>query len=177
MSMDSVSTKSLWKVAIPAIVATVALGSLSGFLSNSGYSNDWFAALQKPSFMPPGWMFGVVWTTLYTLMGLALALVWVTPDSVQRTSAISLFFVQLAVNFAWSPIFFGARLIEIGLVTIAVMFVLVGLTAWRFGRIRPLAGWLLVPYLAWLCLATALNFEIGRLNPGADAMPLGLFGG
>lgn len=175
--MDSVSAKSLWKVAIPAIVATVALGSLSGFMSNSGYSNDWFVALQKPSFMPPGWMFGVVWTTLYTLMGLALALVWVTPDSVQRTSAISLFFVQLAVNFAWSPIFFGARLIEIGLVTIAVMFVLVGLTAWRFGRIRPLAGWLLVPYLAWLCLATALNFEIGRLNPGADAMPLGLFGG
>ena len=175
--MASASTESLWKVAIPAVVTIIALGSLSGFLSNSGYSNTWFAALQKPGFMPPGWMFGVVWTTLYTMMGLALALVWVTPTSTERTGAIRLFFAQLAVNFAWSPIFFGARLIEIGLVTIGALFVLVALTAWRFGRIRPLAGWLLVPYLAWLCLATALNFEIGRLNPGADAMNLGLFGG
>ena len=175
--MASVQARSFWRVAIPAVVAIVALGSLSGFVSNSGYSNDWFAALQKPSFMPPGWMFGVVWTTLYTLMGVALALVWVSPDSTERTAALRLFFIQLAVNFAWSPIFFGARLIEVGLVTIVIMFVLVAVTAWRFWRIRPLAGLLLVPYLAWLCLATALNFEIGRLNPGADSMSLGLFGG
>jgi tryptophan-rich sensory protein len=88
-----------------------------------------------------------------------------------------LFFAQLIVNFAWSPIFFGGRMIEIGLLTIVVLFLLVALTAWRFGHIRPLAGWLLVPYLAWLCLATALNFEVGRLNPGSDSMPLGFFGG
>jgi len=146
-------------------------------LSNSGYSNDWFAALDKPGFMPPGWMFGAVWTTLYALMGLALTLVWLSPESPRRTAALWLFLAQLIVNFAWSPIFFGGRLIEIGLITILILLALVALTAWRFARIRPLAGWLLVPYLAWLCLATALNFEIGRLNPGADAMPLGLFGG
>ena len=64
-----------WRIALPAMIAIVALGSLSGYLSNSGYSNDWFAGLEKPSFMPPGWMFGVVWTTLYALMGLAAALV------------------------------------------------------------------------------------------------------
>ena len=167
----------LWRIAAPAIVAIVALGSLSGFLSNSGYSNDWFAALEKPGFMPPGWMFGAVWTTLYALMGVALALVWTAEASGERSAALRLFFLQLLVNFAWSPIFFGARMIEVGLVTILIMFALAAATAWRFGRIRPLAGWLLVPYLAWLCVATALNFEIGRLNPGADSTPLGLFGG
>jgi len=175
--MTEETGRSYWRIAIPLVVVIVALGSLSGFLSNSGYSNDWFAGLQKPSFMPPGWVFGVVWTTLYTLMGLALAFVWIAPASDQRTVTSQLFFAQLGINVAWSPIFFGARMIEIGLLTIILLFVLVALTAWRFGRIRPLAGWLLVPYLAWLCLATALNFEIGRLNPGSDSLPLGLFGG
>ena len=168
--------KNYWAIAIPAALAIVAIGSLSGYLSNSGYSNDWFAALAKPSFMPPGWMFGAVWTTLYALMGLAVAMVWVSPAGAERSTALRLFFAQLLVNFAWSPIFFGARMIEVGLLAILVMFVLVVLTAWRFARIRPLAGLLLLPYLAWLCVATALNFEIGRLNPGADSAPLGLFG-
>ncbi len=175
--MATRTTRPAWQVAIPAVIAIVAIGSLSGVVSNSGYSNQWFADLTKPGFMPPGWLFGVAWTTLYTLMGIALALVWVSPTGQERTTALRLFFAQLIVNFAWSPIFFGARLIEFGLLTILLLFVLVVLTAWRFWRIRPLAGLLLVPYLAWLCLATALNFEIGRLNPGADAMPLGLFGG
>ena len=73
---SATSNANFWRIAIPAIIGIVALGSLSGYLSNSGYSNDWFAALQKPAFMPPGWVFGAVWTTLYALMGLALALVW-----------------------------------------------------------------------------------------------------
>ena len=175
--MATQTSRPTWQIAIPAIIIIVGLGSLSGLVSNSGYSNDWFAALPKPSFMPPAWLFGVVWTTLYTLMGIALALVWVSPPGPERTTALRLFFVQLIINFVWSPIFFGARMIEVGLVTIVIMLVLVALTTWRFSRIRPLAGLLLVPYLAWLCLATALNFEIGRLNPGADALSLGLFGG
>jgi len=175
--MGAQTNRPAWQIAVPAVIAIVALGSLSGVVSNSGYSNDWFAELTKPAFMPPAWLFGVVWTTLYTLIGIALALVRVSPRGPERTMALRLFFAQLIVNFAWSPIFFGSRLIELGLLTILLMFVLVALTAWRFWRIRPLAGLLLFPYLAWLCLATALNFEIGRLNPGADAMPLGLFGG
>ena len=166
-----------WMIAIPAALAIVAIGSLSGVLSNSGYSNAWFAGLAKPDFMPPGWVFGAVWTTLYSLMGLSLALVWVAPRSPERDTALQLFFTQLIVNFAWSPVFFGAQMIEIGLVTIIVMFLLAALAAGRFFAIRPLAGMLLIPYLAWLSMATALNFEIGRLNPGADAAPLGLFGG
>jgi translocator protein len=166
-----------WRCAIPTVIVIVVLGSLSGYLSNSGYSNGWFAGLEKPSFMPPSWLFGVAWTVLYVLMGLALTLVWISQASANRTAALWLFFIQLALNYAWSPIFFGAQLIEVGLVTIVLLLVLVALTIWRFGRVRPLAGWLLVPYLAWLCLAIALNFEIGRLNPGSGALPLGLIGG
>jgi len=166
-----------WKVALPLAVAIVAVGSLSGYLSNSGYSNAWFASLDLPRFMPPGWAFGLVWTTLYALMGLALALVWQAPRSPLRRSALTLFLSQLAVNFAWSPVFFGAQMIEAGLLLILLMLALAGATAWRFARIRPLAGWMLLPYLAWLCLAAALNFEVGRLNPGADSAPLGLLGG
>ena len=175
--MTTKTATHFWRIAIPAALVIALVGSLVGVVSNSGYSNAWFAALRKPAFMPPAWMFGVVWTTLYALMGVALALVRVEPASPQRSAASGLFVAQLAVNFAWSPIFFGVRMVEVGLLVILMMFVLVALTAWRFGRIRPLAGWLLVPYLAWLCVATALTFEIGRLNPGADSAPLGLFGG
>ena len=167
----------IWvKVALIACPTIAILGSVSGWMSNSGYSNDWFSPLDKPAFMPPGWMFGVVWTTLYVLMGLALSLVWTSERNQERTTALRLFFAQLAVNYAWSPIFFGARMIEAGLLTILLIFALVAVTAWKFARIRTLAGLLLVPYLAWLCLATALNFEIGRLNPGSDSAPLGIFG-
>ena len=175
--MDKAETSGNWvRIALIACPAIVILGSASGWLSNSGYSNAWFAALDKPSFMPPGWMFGVVWTTLYVLMGVALALVWTARPMPKRAGAIGLFFVQLVVNFAWSPIFFGARMIDIGLLTILLLFILAAVTAWRFARIRTLAGLLLVPYLAWLCVATALNFEIGRLNPGSDEAPVGIFG-
>ena len=167
----------MWKRALWTVPLLVVLGSLSGLLSNSGYSNAWFAALDKPWFMPPGWAFGVVWTTLYTILGLALATALDQPRSKARSAALTLFGVQMALNFAWSPIFFGGAMIEVGLVTIAVMGLFATLTALRFYAIRPLAGGLMLPYLAWLCLAAALNFEIGRLNPGADALPLGLFGG
>ncbi len=174
--IESKEARSWARIALVASPAIVLLGLASGWLSNSGYGNAWFDGLVKPNFMPPGWMFGAVWTTLYVLMGLALALVWASPPGRDRTAALRLFFAQLVVNYAWSPIFFGARMIELGLLTILLMFALVAATAWRFARIRPLAGWLLVPYLAWLCLATALNFEIGRLNPGSDSAPVGIFG-
>ena len=175
--MATITTERNWlKIALLTVPAIVVAGSLSGYLSNSGYSNDWFAALDKPGFMPPAWAFGVVWTTLYALMGIALALVLGGPATQGRRTALILFGVQLALNYAWSPIFFGARMIELGLLVIMAILITAALTAWRFGRIRPLAGWLFLPYLAWLCLATALNWEIGRLNPGSDARPLGLFG-
>ena len=164
------------KKALVTVPLIVGIGTLIGYLSNSGYSNAWFARLDKPAFMPPGWAFGVVWTTLYTLMGVALAMILAEPDSKQRRGALALFGVQLGLNFAWSPFFFAGRMIDLALVLIILMLLSAAGAANLFRRIRPVAGWLLLPYLLWLCLATALNYEIGRLNPGADAAPLGITG-
>ncbi len=168
--------RKMWRRALWTVPAIVTAGSAIGVLSNSGYSNDWFAALDKPWFMPPGWVFGAMWTTLYTMLGIALAMVLDQPRSRVRTAALTLFGAQLALNYAWSPIFFASRMIDVGLVTIIVMAALGIAAAIAFARLRPLAGALMLPYLAWLCVATALNAEIGRLNPGADAVPLAITG-
>ena len=165
-----------WRIALITVPLIVVAGSLIGLLSNSGLDNGWYAPLAKPSFQPPGWAFGVVWTVLYTMMGIALALVLGAPRSRRRTTALGLFAAQLALNFAWSPVFFGGGMIDVGLLILLMMNVLVTMTIIIFWRIRPLAGALLIPYLAWLCIATALNHETGRLNPGADTAPLGLTG-
>ena len=162
----------IW-IAVPIIVLA---GLAMGWLSNSCEDNGWYANLARPSFQPPSWMFGVVWTTLYILMGIAVALIWNEPPSKERNRALTLFFVQLALNFAWSPVFFGGQLIEIGLLLLVAILIAALLTANAFRRLRPLAGWLLLPYLLWLCLAVSLNYETGRLNPGADKAPLGLIG-
>lgn len=156
-----------WKYAIVTVPAIVLAGSASGWLSNSGYGNDWFDGLTKPFFMPPGWAFGVVWPILYVLLGVALALVLAEPPSTKRRNALILFFFQLALNFAWSPIFFAAHRIQLALGVIVVMAGFAALTAGQFRQIRPLAGLLMVPYLLWLCFAFALNSAIGNLNPGA----------
>lgn len=154
-------------VTVPAIVF---LGFLSGWLANSGYGNRWFDALEKPAFMPPGWAFGVAWTILYILMGLALAMVLHARGARARGLAIGLFLAQLVMNLAWSPLFFRAHQVSEALVLIVALFVIVAVVARLFWRIRPLAGALLLPYLAWLAFASVLNYEIDRLNPDADAL-------
>ena len=166
----------MWRKALVTVPVIVAVGLLMGAASNSGFGNDWYDPLAKPGFQPPGWAFGVVWTTLYLMMGIALAAILDAPKTPRRDRALTLFFVQLALNLAWSPIFFGGGMIDIGLIVIVAMVMIVTATIFAFWDIRPLAGALLLPYLAWLCVATALNYETGRLNPGADKAPLGLTG-
>ena len=170
------SRRPWWRIALIAVPLIVVAGSASGLLSSSGNENAWYAALARPSFQPPGWAFGVVWTIIYALMGIALALVAAALASPRRTRGLWLFAIQLALNFAWSPVFFGQGMIDAGFLIIAAMDVAVTMTIIIFWRIRPLAGALLIPYLAWLCVATALNHETGRLNPGADTAPLGITG-
>lgn len=162
-----------WRIALITVPAIVGFGSLSGWLSNSGYGNDWFDALEKPLFMPPGWAFGAVWPVLYAMLGIALALIIKEPRTRRRRTALVLFFAQLALNYAWSPIFFRGQAIQLGLVTILVMTGIAAVAAGQFWRIRPLAGALMIPYLAWLCFAATLNAAIDRLNPGAGVMPIG----
>ena len=167
-----------WRTALWTVPLIVGLGTLSGVLSNSGFGNPWFDALEKPSFMPPGWTFGLAWTTLYTMLGLALALVLNEPASKERTGALLIFATQLLLNFAWSPIFFAAHDITTARSVIVAMLILAAVAAGKFRRLRPLAGWLLVPYLMWLIFAAALTDQIGRLNPGAgESLLLTLTGG
>jgi tryptophan-rich sensory protein len=149
-----------WIVTVPLIVL---LGFASGWLSNSGYGNPWFDALAKPAFMPPGWVFPVAWTTLYVLMGIAVAQV-IASDRDAKRPALLMFATQLVLNLAWSPIFFGMHQARAGLAIIIVLTIDVVITIGLFARVRRSAAWLMLPYLAWLIFATCLNLAIVRLN-------------
>jgi translocator protein len=149
-----------WIVTVPGIVL---LGWLSGWLSNSGYGNRWFGALAKPSFMPPAWAFPIAWTLVYVLMGIAVAQVMARESPVRRL-ALHVFTIQLLLNLAWSPIFFGLHRADIALVTIGVLTLFVAVTILLFWTLRRSAALLMLPYLAWLIFATALNLAIVRLN-------------
>lgn len=154
-------------VTVPLIVL---LGTASGILSGSGWNNLWFQALVKPPGVPPGWVFGLVWTTLYVLMGLAVAMILHARRARGRTIAMGLFIAQLLLNLAWSPIFFAFHKIQLAFWGIQLIFVLAAATAYAFWRIRRMAGWILVPYLLWLCFAGSLSYKIAKLNPhGARA--------
>jgi tryptophan-rich sensory protein len=170
---EAARERSWWKTALIAVVAIELLGGASGWFSNSGYGNHWFDSLQKPSFMPPGWTFGVVWPILYALMGVAVAMVMVEPPSPRRRVALTLFFIQLVLNFCWSPLFFGAHDIQLANIVIFVMAALAAGAAGQFLRLRRAAGLLMIPYLAWLVFAATLNATIEQLNPGAGASLLG----
>ena len=161
---------SLLRYALVATPAVLLLGTLSGALSGSGEENAWFAALDKPDFMPPGWVFGVAWTILYVLLGLVLALLLHARGARRRGRVIALFAVQLALNLAWSPLFFAWHEVAAALTLLAAMVVMTGVLIPFVWRIRPLAALLLVPYLGWLLFAAALNFEILRLNPEAGTL-------
>jgi tryptophan-rich sensory protein len=158
------------RYALVTVPAILLLGTISARLSGSGYGNPWFDALAKPAFMPPGWIFPVAWTILYIFLGLALALILHARGARGRGPALLLFFLQLALNLAWSPLFFAAHKVGLALLLILAMFALAAAAAFLFRRIRPAAALLLLPYLAWLVFAAALNEEIGRLNPGAEAL-------
>lgn len=174
MSEHVESARPWGRIALVTVPSIILAGSASGWLSNSGFGNPWFDALDKPSFMPPGFLFGIVWPALYALMGIALAMILAEPPSPRRRAAVTLFFLQLALNFAWSPIFFAGHGLSLAKYVIFVMAVLAAAAAGQFLRIRRVAGLLLVPYLLWLVFAATLNATIENLNPGAGRSLLGL---
>lgn len=155
------------RYAIVTVPAILLLGTLSGRLSGSGYGNPWFDALIKPGFMPPGWAFGVAWTILYILLGLALAMILHARGARGRRLAVSIFAAQLLLNFAWSPIFFAIHQVVLALAVLLAMLALAGLAALLFARIRVAAAWLMMPYIAWLIFASLLTWQINQLNPHA----------
>lgn len=126
---------------------------------------DWYPTLVKPSFNPPNWLFGPVWTTLFLLMGIALYLIWEKGLKEKKGKAVfDFFFLHLALNILWSALFFGLRNPLLGLVEIVVLWGVIAYLIKAFGRIDKRAGWLLVPYLAWVSFAAFLNFSIWKLN-------------
>jgi translocator protein len=124
----------------------------------------WYGTLRRPAFAPPNWVFGPVWTLLYALMALAAWLISLAPPSSMRTVALGLFVVQLALNLAWSWIFFKRHRIGAAVVEIAALWAMIGMTAIAFGQIEGIAGWLLAPYWAWVSFAAVLNWDYWRLN-------------
>lgn len=154
--------------AAPKIFLGVVLCQLAGGLGALWTMNgvrDWYPTLIKPLWTPPPGVFGPVWIVLYTLMGIALGLVWNTGLEAPRVKrAIIWFMGQLALNVAWSAVFFGARAPGWGYAVIIALWLSVAATLWLFSKISRPAGLLLVPYLAWITFASALNFAILSLN-------------
>ena len=147
-----------------AIVAPLAVGGLSGLAIACGVET-WYPTLVKPPFNPPSWVFGPVWTVLYIMIGLAAFLVWrkgLDADGVK--AALNLFVLQLALNGLWSILFFGMQAPGLAFLEIVVLWIAIVATMRAFWRVNPAAGWLLVPYLAWVSFATILNGSIWMLN-------------
>ena len=156
--------------ALVAVPLVLLLGVGSGRFSNSGYGNTWFAALDQPAMMPDGWVFGLVWTILYVLMGFGLAHVLQARGARGRQRAVIAFGVQLALNLAWSPLFFLLHKVLAALVLLGLIFVAASYAAMAMYRVRMIAGVLMLPYLAWLIFAAFLNYQVLVLNPGAEML-------
>ncbi|WP_265501852.1 tryptophan-rich sensory protein TspO [Paracoccus beibuensis] len=142
------------------LLASVAAAS-TGVIFKPG---AWYEGLRKPSFTPPNWAFPVAWTVIYLLSAFAAARVAALPGA---GLALALWAAQIALNTLWTPVFFGARQMAIGMVVIATLLVTVASMTVAFWQLDWRAGLMILPYLAWLCVAAALNWRIWRDNPGA----------
>jgi len=149
---------------IISIFACVALGSIGGIATASSI-DTWYANVNKPSFNPPNWLFAPVWTTLFTLMGIAAALVWhegINNKAVKN--ALILFGVQFVLNMIWSWLFFGMQNPQLAFFELLLLWGFIFLTIRAFFSIKNTSGWLLVPYILWVSFAGVLNFYIWQLN-------------
>lgn len=146
-------------VALPLLVG--ALGSIA----TMDAVREWYPTLVRPSFSPPDWVFGPVWTTLYIMMGVASWLVWRQgPGRPEVRIALALYAAQLLLNLAWSWLFFGLRQPLLGLVDIVLLLALILVTTVRFAAVSRAAALLMLPYGAWVAFATVLNAGLWRLN-------------
>ena len=148
---------------IVSIILILGLGSLGAVFTVSEIPN-WYARLQKPSFNPPNFLFGPVWTLLYVLMGISFYLIWKQPSSKIRNKGIIFFIVQFTLNFFWSIIFFKYHLIFWAFIEIIAMWLFILFTISSFAKLNKTAAWLLVPYISWVSFAAILNFAILQLQ-------------
>lgn len=143
-----------------ASFSAAAIGGLA-----SVQAGEFYGQLVQPSWAPPSWAFGPVWTALYALMAVAAWLVWRRGGMRANRTAFTLFFVQLGLNALWTWLFFAWRLGGLAFAEILVLWVLIVATLVAFWRVRPIAGALLIPYLLWVSFASVLNYSVWQLNP------------
>jgi len=149
---------------IISLATPIVVGSVSGYLVRDEMNVEWFSMLAKPSFNPPSYLFGPVWTVLYILMGVSMFLIWNTPKTELRQKALAVFGIQLFFNFWWSILFFSFHTIFLSVIDILIMWFLIIYMITLFKKIIPVAAYLQIPYLFWVTFATVLNIFIWYLN-------------
>lgn len=152
-----------WLSLICWIVLCFAVAGIGGHWT-AGEIQGWYLTLVRPSFAPPNWVFGPVWSLLYLLMAIAAWLVYESAASPMRTSGLVLFFAQLALNLAWTWIFFRRHAVGEAVVEVLFLWAAIGITAILFSQVSPTAAWLMAPYLAWVTFASILNAAYWRHN-------------
>ena len=158
---------SFFRWALFLVPLCVLLGFLSGVVG-PGPGSAWFQSLVKPDIYPEPKWFGIVWTILYVMIGLATAFVAAAWGARGRGLALGVFALHFALNLSWTPVFFGLQQLTIALVVLVAIVLTLLLVIVLYWRVRRVAAILLLPYLAWVCFATLLNYEFLRLNPDAD---------
>lgn len=157
------------KINYPKLIAAILISEFAGIIGSIftfSSITTWYATLVKPSFRPPNWIFGPVWTALYFLMGVALYLVWTKGLKKKNVKiAVKIFGIQLILNSLWPILFFGLESPFYALIEIIVLWVAVAATIFKFYKISKNAAYLLIPYLLWVSFAMFLNYSIFILNP------------
>lgn len=146
-----------------AIVICFSAAALGGIVTGPAIGG-WYQTLVKPAWQPPNWLFGPVWTVLFAMMAVSAWLIWKQMGLQAAAVPLTLFAIQLALNVAWSWIFFGFHRPDLAFLEILLLWLAIAATMVAFFDRSQLAGWLLIPYLAWVTFAAVLNFTIWRLN-------------
>lgn len=145
------------------LLLPLLVGGISGYATASGIQS-WYITLHKPSFNPPNYLFGPVWSFLYLLMGISLYIIWIKGKGKNRRKALRIFFIQLTLNFFWSFLFFKFNLVGVALLDILLIWISIVFMIISFSRVNKIAAYLQIPYLLWVTSATTLNAAIWFLN-------------
>ncbi len=146
-----------------SLIIPLSIGAVAGMFTSQSVPT-WYASLNKPSFSPPNWVLGPVWTTLYILLGISFFLIWKENPSKQRNLAITVFAIQMLLNFAWSFIFFYFHLIGAALIEIIFLWISIVAMIYLYYKIKPIAAFMNIPYLLWVSFASILNAGYYFLN-------------
>lgn len=146
-----------------SLLLPLVTGGVAGLFTAEAIPG-WYASLQQPSFNPPNWVFGPVWTTLYAIMGISLFMIWTMDAGRERNRAILIFMAQLLLNFCWSFFFFHFKMIGLALIDIIALWIMIVFMLYRFFKIKPWAAYMNIPYLLWVTFASVLNAAYFLLN-------------